>query len=74
MSNTIQQSIERELNVPSNLVSELSKNHYVIVDNFIELQWADRLLSEGNRLVTEGHLKQHLFQFGKTLYEKPNTF
>ena len=74
MSNTSKPSAERNLNVPSNLVSELNKNQYVIVDNFIELQWADRLLSEGNRLVTEGHLKQHLFQFGNTLYEKPNIF
>jgi len=45
-----------------------------VVDGFFGAEWAAQILHDAKRLAKEGHLLQHRFQFGQTLYEKPNIF
>ena len=43
-------------------------------DDFLPQEFADQLLSDAERLNSDGHFQQHYFQFGGALLKKPNVY
>ncbi|KAL7532896.1 hypothetical protein ACHAXR_004916 [Thalassiosira sp. AJA248-18] len=63
-----------ELPINADLINQIQKNYHAVIDDFISREFADQLLSDAERLNSDGHLKPHYFQFGGALLKKPNVF
>ena len=63
-----------ELPISSDLLDQINEKYYAIVDDFLPKDFADQLLSDAERLHSDGHFQQHYFQFGGALLKKPNVF
>ena len=48
-----------ELPINAEMLADIQKQHYAVVDNFIPQELADELLADANRLHTHGHFQQH---------------
>mmetsp|Transcript_29526 Transcript_29526/g.62651 ORF Transcript_29526/g.62651 Transcript_29526/m.62651 type:complete len:323 (-) Transcript_29526:106-1074(-) len=63
-----------ELPINTKLLNQVSEKYYAVVDDFIPQDFADQLLSDAERLYSDGNFQQHYFQFGGVLLKKPNVF
>ena len=60
-----------EIRITSDAIAQLRINTFAIVDDFLPLDLANQLLSDVENLRTDGHFKQHYFQFGGSALAKP---
>ena len=74
MTETGAVSTGEEVNLTADTITELRNNTFAIVDNFLSLDLANRLLSEAESLNSNGKFKQHYFQFGASALAKPAVY
>lgn len=67
-------STGEEVTLTADTITELRNNTFAIVDNFLSLDLANRLLSEAESLNSNGKFKQHYFQFGASALAKPAVY
>ena len=67
-------STAEEVTLTADTITELRNNTFAIVDNFLSLDLANRLLSEAESLNSNGKFKQHYFQFGASALAKPAVY
>ena len=67
-------STAEEVTLTADTITELRNNTFAIVDNFLSLDLANRLLSEAESLNSDGKFKQHYFQFGASALAKPAVY
>lgn len=63
-----------DLPINSDLLTQIHEQHYAVIDDFLPQEFADQLLTDAERLYSDGHFLQHYFQFGGSLLKKPNVF
>lgn len=71
------EGVTYELPIDADLLNDIHKNHYAVVDDFLPEQFANTLLDDAERLYNDGDgtkFQQHYFQFGGALLKKPNVF
>ena len=59
------------LGLTSDAIIQLRNNSFTVVDDFLPLDLANQLLSDTNKLTSNGQFKQHYFQFGGVALAKP---
>lgn len=74
MTETGAVSTAEEVTLTADTITELRNNTFAIVDNFLSLDLANRLLSEAESLISDGKFKQHYFQFGASVLSKPAVY
>ena len=56
------------------LLTRLRNDRYAVVDDFLSLDFANKLLSSSQELIKSNAFSQHRFSFGGSLLEKPGVF
>ena len=60
-----------DLGLTPDAITQLRNNSFTVVDDFLPLDLANQLLSDANKLTSNGEFKQHYFQFGGVALAKP---
>jgi hypothetical protein len=63
-----------EVALSPDVIAQLRNNTFAVVDDFLPLDLADQLVSDAEALNSDGHFKQHYFQFGTTALAKPAVY
>ncbi|EJK66493.1 hypothetical protein THAOC_12587 [Thalassiosira oceanica] len=56
------------------LLARLRNEQFAVVDDFLSLEFANKLLRSSQELIKSNAFKQHRFSFGGSLLEKPGVF
>jgi len=64
-------TLSTELGLTPDAITQLRNNSFTVVDDFLPLDLANQLLSDADNLNSNGHFKQHYFQFGGSALAKP---
>ncbi len=68
---TTNPSVPADLGVGPDAIAQLRNNSFAVIDDFLPLDLADQLLSDADNLNSNGHFKQHYFNFGGSALAKP---
>eukprot|EP00985_Skeletonema_marinoi_P029810 scaffold29178_cov66-Skeletonema_marinoi.AAC.1 len=68
---TTNPTLSTELGLTPDAIAQLRNNSFTVVDDFLPIDLANQLLSDTDNLNSNGHFKQHYFQFGGSALAKP---